>query len=185
MAYWSGQGLRGSTLEELINMTNENYLKHNLAIIQKIPTSITPVKFDKNKGVINLAYFEQKSTVDYMGSVQGIPICFDAKETTKKSLPLSNIHLHQIEFMEHFTRQKGIAFIIVYFQRFDEYYFISFECLKKYWERAQKGGRKSISYDECDTRFKIKNNKGVFIHYLEALNRYLMMKEENKGEDAI
>ena len=86
MAYWSSRGLRGSTLEEILNITNENYLKMNLAIIQKIPTSIKPVEFDKTKGIIKLAYFEQKSTVDYMGNVQGIPICFDAKETTRKSL---------------------------------------------------------------------------------------------------
>ena len=88
MAYWNSRGLRGSVLEEIINLTNDYYLRHNLAVIQKIPTSITPVQFDKSKGVINLAYFEQKSTVDYMGSVQGIPVCFDAKETTKKVSPV-------------------------------------------------------------------------------------------------
>ena len=87
MAYWNSRGLRGSTLEEIINITNDNYLKNNLAIIQKIPTSIKPVEFDKVKGVIKLAYFEQKSTVDYMGNVQGIPVCFDAKETKHTGIP--------------------------------------------------------------------------------------------------
>ncbi|MCR1897591.1 Holliday junction resolvase RecU [Irregularibacter muris] len=185
MAYWNSRGLRGNTLEELINLTNENYLKHNLAIIQKIPTSIKPVKFDKEKGIIKLAYFEQKSTVDYMGSVQGIPVCFEAKETTKKNLPISNIHAHQIEFMEQFTRQKGVAFLIVYFNTVDEYFFIPFEDLKIYWERAQRGERKSISYQECNPLFKIENNKGLFIPYLTTLNRYLMMKKQQEGEGII
>ena len=37
MATWSSRGLRGSTLEELINRTNEKYRQGHLALIQKIP----------------------------------------------------------------------------------------------------------------------------------------------------
>ena len=44
MATWNSRGLRGSTLEDLINRTNEKYLESNLALIQKIPTPITPIK---------------------------------------------------------------------------------------------------------------------------------------------
>ena len=80
MATWNSRGLRGSTLEDLINRTNEKYQENGLALIQKIPTPITPIKIDKSTRHITLAYFEQKSTVDYIGSVQGIPVCFDAKE---------------------------------------------------------------------------------------------------------
>ena len=42
MATWNSRGLRGSTLEELINRTNEQYREKGLALIQKIPTPITP-----------------------------------------------------------------------------------------------------------------------------------------------
>ena len=80
MGTWSSRGLRGSTLEDMINMTNENYRDKKLALIQKIPTPITPVKIDQQTRHITLAYFEKQSTVDYIGAVQGIPICFDAKE---------------------------------------------------------------------------------------------------------
>ena len=38
---------------------------------------------------ITLAYFEQKSTVDYIGAVQGIPVCFDAKECNTDTFPPS------------------------------------------------------------------------------------------------
>ena len=78
MATWNSRGLRGSTLEELVNRTNEQYAEKRLALIQKIPTPITPVKMDKEHRQISLAYFEQRSTVDYIGAVQGIPVCFDA-----------------------------------------------------------------------------------------------------------
>ena len=44
MATWNSRGLRGSALEELINFTNDTYLKNHLALIQKIPTPITPMK---------------------------------------------------------------------------------------------------------------------------------------------
>lgn len=75
MAAWNSRGLRGSTFEELINQTNEQYEQMNLALIQKIPTPITPVKIDQGSRHITLAYFDKVSTVDYIGAVQGIPVC--------------------------------------------------------------------------------------------------------------
>ena len=116
MATWNSRGLRGSTLEELINRTNEKYLENGLALIQKIPTPITPIKIDKEKRHITLAYFEQKSTVDYIGVVQGIPICFDAKECATETFALQNIHEHQVEFMANFEKQGGIAFFLIYYR---------------------------------------------------------------------
>ena len=113
MGTWNTRGLRGSTLEDMINRTNERYLEQKLALIQKIPTPITPVRMDKEHRQITLAYFEQRSTVDYIGAVQGIPVCFDAKECSTDTFPLQNIHEHQVAFMENFERQKGIAFLII------------------------------------------------------------------------
>ena len=112
MATWNSRGLRGSTLEDLVNRTNEQYREKELALIQKIPTPITPVRMDKENRHITLAYFEQRSTVDYIGAVQGIPICFDAKECATDTFPLANIHPHQVEFMQAFEKQGGIAFFL-------------------------------------------------------------------------
>ncbi|MBR6358702.1 MAG: Holliday junction resolvase RecU, partial [Lachnospiraceae bacterium] len=88
------RGLRGSALEELINLTNDRYRESGLALIQKIPTPITPLQIDKESKHITLAYFDQKSTVDYIGAVQGIPVCFDAKESAVDTFALANIHEH-------------------------------------------------------------------------------------------
>ena len=74
MATWNSRGLRGSTLEDLVNRTNDQYREKGLALIQKIPTPITPVRMDKENRHITLAYFDQRSTVDYIGAVQGIPV---------------------------------------------------------------------------------------------------------------
>ena len=88
MATWNSRGLRGSTLEEFINRTNEKYLENGLALIQKVPTPITPINIDKATRHITLAYFDQKSTVDYIGAVQGIPVCFDASALPEKKIRL-------------------------------------------------------------------------------------------------
>ena len=55
MATWNSRGLRGSTLEEFINRTNEIYQENGLALIQKIPTPITPINIDKQTRHITLA----------------------------------------------------------------------------------------------------------------------------------
>ena len=116
MATWNSRGLRGSTLEEFINHTNTRYSEMGLALIQKIPTPITPVRIDKEHRHITLAYFDKISTVDYIGAVQGIPVCFDAKECNADTFPLQNVHEHQIHFMEKFEQQGGISFLLIYLQ---------------------------------------------------------------------
>ena len=96
MPSWNSRGLRGSSLEELINMTNERYRCQKLALIQKVPTPITPIKIDQSTRHITLAYFDKKSTVDNIGSVQGIPVCLDAMECSSLTFPLQNVHEHQV-----------------------------------------------------------------------------------------
>lgn len=70
MGTWKSRGLRGSILEDMINRTNDLYREKHLALIQKIPTPITPINIDKSSRHITLAYFDQKSTVDYIGAVR-------------------------------------------------------------------------------------------------------------------
>ena len=177
MATWNSRGLRGSTLEDFINLSNEKYLSSGLAVIQKIHTPIQPIKIDKDSRHITLAYFDQKSTVDYIGVVQGIPVCFDAKETTVDTFPLTNIHPHQITFMENFEKQHGISFIILYFSARDEFYYIPFCDIMKFWLRGENGGRKSFTYDEIDKNYQIHGSKGVIVHYLEALQKDISIRE--------
>ena len=132
MPSWNSRGLRGSGLEELINLTNEKYRERKLAVVQKIPTPIKPIKIDQTSRHITLAYFEQKSTVDYIGVVQGIPICFDAKECAGERFALQNIHPHQVEFMKEFEEQEGVAFLIIYFASKDCYYYLTFRMLYQF-----------------------------------------------------
>lgn len=169
MATWNSRGLRGSTLEDLVNRTNEQYAEKKLALIQKIPTPITPVKMDKESRHITLAYFDQRSTVDYIGVVQGIPVCFDAKECCVETFPLSNIHSHQVKFMQEFEAQNGIAFFLILFSHTNEFYYLPFRNLMKFWERMESGGRKSFRKEELDPAYYLQKKGGFLVPYLEGI----------------
>ena len=146
---WTSRGLRGSTLEEMINRTNEQYRDKHLALIQKVPTPITPIKIDKESRHITLAYFEKKSTVDYIGAVQGIPVCFDAKECKTDSFPLANIHEH-----------------------------LRYETMKTFWDRGQNGGKKHFSYTELETSFFLpRTGSSVLVPYLNGIQKDLEIRD--------
>lgn len=179
MATWNSRGLRGSTLEDMINRTNEKYAENGLALIQKVPTPITPVRLDKESRQITLAYFEQKSTVDYIGAVQGIPVCFDAKECASDTFSLQNIHEHQVLFMERFEKQGGVAFFLIYYTHKDVLYYLPYEMLKFFWDRAKEGGRKSFRYEELNPAYVIPRKHGLLVPYLETLKIDL---EDREGE---
>ncbi|MBQ9200198.1 MAG: Holliday junction resolvase RecU [Lachnospiraceae bacterium] len=178
MATWNSRGLRGSTLEELINYSNEIYRDKGLGLVQKIPTPITPVKVDKENGNISLAYFEKDSTVDYIGVIQGVPVCFDAKECATDTFSLRNIHEHQIKFMEDFEKQNGISFLIIMFSMRNEFYYMRFSELRTYLDRVNDGHAKNFKYDELKRDFFIPSEAGVVVHYLRSLMKDL---EERKG----
>ncbi len=173
MPTWNSRGLRGSQLEEEINRTNEQYKDQNLCLVQKIPTPITPINIDKESRHITLAYFEQKSTVDYIGVVQGYPICFDAKESASTTFALQNIHPHQVEFMQQFEKQDGIAFFLIYFTGIEVYYYLPFRLFMPFWERMQAGGRKSFRFDELDQTYILPRTRGALVPYLEMINKDL------------
>lgn len=177
MGTWNSRGLRGSTLEDLINRTNERYDELGLALIQKIPTPITPVQIDKEHRHITLAYFDKISTVDYIGAVQGIPVCFDAKECSADTFPLQNIHEHQITFMEKFEQQDGISFLVIYYSKKNLLYYMRFTEIKKFWDRAVEGGRKSVRFEELDPDYFMSWKNGCFVPYLDYIQKDLESRD--------
>lgn len=179
MATWNTRGLRGSTLEDMVNRTNEKYAEAGLALIQKIPTPITPVKMDKESRQITLAFFEQKSTVDYIGVVQGIPVCFDAKECAgghlfpaKYPSPSGGVHAS--------VRETGgyQAFFLIFYSHKDLLYYLPYEMLRFFWDRAQEGGRKSFRFEELNPEYIIPKHQGILVPYLDILKKDLEDREE-------
>ena len=178
MATWNSRGLRGSTLEDMINHTNEYYRQKKLALVQKIPTPITPIKIDKDSSQITLAYFEKDSTVDYIGVVQGVPICFDAKECATDTFSMRNIHEHEVEFMSDFESQNGISFLIIMFTGRNRLYYMRFEELQGYIDRAAHGHANNFKHDELDPRYFMSAKGGALVHYLQPLNLDLSSRDE-------
>ena len=177
MPTWKSRGLRGSLFEEEINRTNDLYREQRLALIQKVPTPITPMKIDNETRHITLAYFEKKSTVDYIGVIQGIPVCFDAKECQEKTFALQNVHPHQVAFMQEFEAQDGLAFFLISYTSEGFYYYMPLRHFLPFWERAQAGGRKSFRLDELDMNWVLPVKKGVLVPYLEMINRDLSERD--------
>ena len=173
---WTSRGLRGSTLEDLINRTNELYKEHGLCVVQKIPTPITPIKMNEDHSQITLAYFDQKSTVDYIGAVQGIPICFDAKECSVNTFTLANIHEHQIAFMEEYEKQGGISFIVIYYSHLNRFHYMRYEILRSFWNRMLEGGRKSFRLEEIEENFDLTAHDGLFVPYLDGIKKDLTLR---------
>lgn len=171
------RGLRGSTLEELINLSVERYREEHLALIQKVPTPIKPVRIDQESRHITLAYFDQKSTVDYIGVVQGVPVCFDAKECSSDTFPLQNIHAHQMAFMRDFEEQQGVAFFLLSFPHRNEFFYLPYRDAARFWQRAEEGGRKSFLYEEMDAGYRISPKNGLPLHFLEQIRRDLLERD--------
>ena len=149
----SGRGLRGSALEEIINMTNEAYREEGVAVIQKIPTPIVPVEMNSDTHIITKAYFDRKSTVDYIGVMDGIALCFDAKETGKPYLPFSNIHPHQVAFMKDFVQGGGLAFLLVHFTYCGRFFLLPLETLLSFYDHPE--GRHSVPLESFNERYEI------------------------------
>ena len=179
MPTWNSRGLRGSTLEELINATNEYYRDKNLALVQKIPTPITPTKFNPETRRIEEAYFEKDSTVDYIGVVQEIPVCFDAKESSTDTFSMQNIHDHQYKFMTDFEKQGGISFLVILFTARNDLYYMPYKELKTYVDRIAEGHPKNFKYQELDDDYFLKPKGGILVPYLEGLQLDL---NERDGE---
>ena len=172
---WGKRGHRGDALEELLYYTNQYYHQLGLCRVDKVSTPIKVVEIDHQE-MVTKGFFEKKSTVDFIGIVQGVCVAFDAKETNLKSLPLNNIHDHQVEYMKDIDQQGGLAFIIIHFKFNDSYYLVPFEIIRDYY---LKGERRSIPFKAMNERFLIKKERsGSILNYLVTLNEYVNYKAE-------
>lgn len=164
---------RGQVLENMINMSNDAYLRKGIAVVQKIPIPITILK--KSNGRIVNGFIEKKSTLDYVGVYDSIPIAFDAKETKELNrFPLTNIADHQIKFMNNWCIYGGIPFLIVSFSKLDKIYRLDWTTLNWYWNAYQKNkgqrGFGSIPLNEFEVNCKeIKSKNGIVLDYLEGI----------------
>lgn len=166
---------RGQPFEMMINLVNQVYARDGIALINKRPT---PVKVLQSKGnkVIS-GYFEEKSTVDYDGIYNGQAITFEAKSVSGKRFDLKNVALHQIEYLERAKKHGAISFLLIELRDFGTVYYVSLSMIKKYLREAQKGGRKSIPYDDFSVyAFEVSKGRRIPLDYLAVIDQIEMDK---------
>lgn len=137
---------KGMFLEEIINNTIMWLDKNEKALFFKrnLPIKI----YKKINNNINGKLYE-KSQTDYYGVYKGFYIDFEAKQTNDDFFKYSNLKNHQYEHLLKVKKYLGISFIIIYFNRKEDFFSVDFEKIKLI--------DKKISYEWClQNAFKFK-----------------------------
>jgi len=58
-----------------------------------------------------------------------------------------------------------------YFTGIDQYYYMRFKELDKFYTRAANGGPKNFKTEELDPAYMLHSIQGAPVHYLEGINR--------------
>ena len=85
--------------------------------------------------------------------------------------------------MEKFEKQGGISFLMIYFSGRDVLYYMQFKEMKKFWDRALNGGRKSFRIEELRPEYFVSWKQGAFIPYLNYIQMDLDEREEKATGD--
>lgn len=167
------QANRGQAFEDLLNFTNVQYEKADIALIHKRSTPIKPLKTQGTR--IVSAVYESKSTVDYDGIYRGRAIYFEAKSTrSDTSFKLDNIAQHQISHLEKAEKLGGICFFLIEFAKTQEVFFVPLATIRHYMLHAQNGGRKSIPKDDFEYyAYEVKQTKRAVLDYLLLVDRMI------------
>ena len=80
--------------------------------------------------------------------------------------------------MSEFEKQQGIAFLLLSFTSRQEYYYMPHRELMEFWNRMEKGGRKSFLISELDPAYDMDVRGDGFLPILEALQADLNAREE-------
>ncbi|WP_208560849.1 Holliday junction resolvase RecU [Marinilactibacillus kalidii] len=178
---------RGMTLENDLNVSNEQYLAKGIAVIHKkpIPIQVVNVNYPRRSAAkITEAYYQKASTTDYNGVYKGYYLDFEAKETKNKtSFPLKNFHEHQIVHMKACSDQKAICFILMRFSTLNRVFVLSFDQLHHYWERQKEtNGKKSISLKEVEQDgIELQYGFSPRLPYLDAVDQLINQTFLNKS----
>jgi len=152
-AYNPRMANKGKALEELIKYQNQLYATRKIANIQKIST---PWKVIRNGKDIISAHPEEKSTLDFRGTVKGgLSVSFDAKESeVEQGLPLKYIEPHQIDYMRFALELGEKTFILCHIKPINRHFIIGGGVVVGCWDEWQKNkgkrGYNTIPVDMMD-----------------------------------
>ncbi|UKS54200.1 Holliday junction resolvase RecU [Mycoplasma feriruminatoris] len=158
---------KGQYLETILNITNQKYLDENMCVVTKIPTNINLIKI--NNKIITNATFKDNFNCDYIGVYNGLYFEFDAKETSKDEFNFNAIRKNQQQKLDLVTKNKGLAFIILYFSQYDDFYLISYSQLKEYIKANKKTIPRSWIISNCKELFLTNKLKLDYLKHFDHL----------------
>lgn len=178
---------RGMSFEASINKTNQYYLLQNTALIYKKPTPIKVSKVENSNNIyksqhkITEAYYEQKSTTDYNGVFLGKYIDFEVKQTTSSTFNIkTNLQAHQFEHLSKVKKHGGIAFILIYFQKFDKIYLLPIENLQTFLSGTNL--KSQIKFEDMKKyAYQVEQKYQPQIDYLQIVKNIIESKENNES----
>lgn len=139
----------GMDFEKDISRSCDYFREKGLADIYKRPTPIRIVKMSKEKpGMIQEAYFEAKSTTDYVGIYKGKYIDFECKETIHDEVPYHMIREQQYEHLRFVLKLGGIGFFLVCFKTVQEVYLLNAKFILDEIEKHKHPGFKRSFFME-------------------------------------
>lgn len=118
----------GAMFERIIDVTCINYKNNNLAVIEKTPEPMKPIK--SLGGGRFVAHFEKQAQPDYKGALNtGQAIVFEAKHTDKDRIQRNRLTDEQMESLELYSKMGAICFVLVSIGM-DKFYRVPWEVWK-------------------------------------------------------
>lgn len=169
MEYNFDMANKGRAFEEEVIRANMYYKNTGQALVQKIST---PVSIVRRGNKIVSAFYKEKSTLDFRGTVKGgLSISFDCKECEEeKGLPLKHIQEHQIEYIRSALEIGETNFILCSMKKLNKVFFISGEIAIEYWDRWKANkGKRGYNYIPVLDMKEIQYGENANLDYLKAL----------------
>ncbi len=169
---------RGRPLEELIIMANRQYRAKRQAVIHKVPTAWLPIR--DRRGKIVSAKVEEKASVDFLGSYRGRSLAFDAKHCSGKRIRWDRVENHQAQFLEDWTRDGGIGFILLGF-KMQKFFIVPWE----FWREGllawkYENGAASIAMKRMRQEWEVKFGGQIVLDYLTIVDNLWFSQRAGK-----
>lgn len=139
----------GMNFENDVTKSCDYFREKEIADIYKRPTPIKVVKMSKtHPGMIEEAYFLEKSTTDFVGIYKGKYIDFECKETIHDSVPYHMIREQQFLHLKSILSLGGIGFFLVSFKTAQEVYLLKAQIVLEEIEKKKHPGFKREFFKE-------------------------------------
>jgi len=109
---------RGKSFERQIQIMHNLYWGRGQGLIQKIAV---PTK------IISGRIIREKSTIDFLGALENLPIAFDAKEESSTNFNLKRIYKDQLKALQGFYYGGSRAFILLNMKVLNGIYIIPYQ----------------------------------------------------------